>query len=174
MFYFLSLYPPCRCQTTSIFLPSELLKHIFHLFLTSNTIVLHQNVIRNKREGIATYISKVSEEISLVTDLIHDALSHSKQIFLDLQDKPPTRPETRSRAHGAHRLTCRLFSLCQVEKRLELVKQVSHSTHKKLTACLQGQQGVDVDKKSVRSPSVRNATFDCDKQSHSSISVTSN
>uniref|UniRef100_A0A669EKE0 Rho GTPase activating protein 44 n=1 Tax=Oreochromis niloticus TaxID=8128 RepID=A0A669EKE0_ORENI len=37
--------------------------------------------------------------------------------------------------------------LLQVEKRLELVKQVSHSTHKKLTACLQGQQGVDVDKK---------------------------
>lgn len=47
------------------------------------------------------------------------------------------------------------FSFCQVEKRLELVKQVSHSTHKKLTACLQGQQAVDVDKKSVRSPSVR-------------------
>ncbi|XP_016141025.1 rho GTPase-activating protein 44-like [Sinocyclocheilus grahami] len=43
--------------------------------------------------------------------------------------------------------------LQQVEKRLELVKQVSHSTHKKLTACLQGQQGVDVDKRSVRSPS---------------------
>ncbi|XP_026171683.1 rho GTPase-activating protein 44-like isoform X2 [Mastacembelus armatus] len=43
--------------------------------------------------------------------------------------------------------------LLQVEKRLELVKQVSHSTHKKLAACLQGQQGVDVDKKSVRSPS---------------------
>ncbi|KAF7203574.1 rho GTPase-activating protein 44 isoform X7 [Nothobranchius furzeri] len=43
--------------------------------------------------------------------------------------------------------------LLQVEKRLELVKQVSHSAHKKLTACLQGQQGVDVDKKSVRSPS---------------------
>lgn len=42
----------------------------------------------------------------------------------------------------------------QVEKRLELVKQVSHNTHKKLTACLQGQQGVDVDKRSVRSPSV--------------------
>lgn len=41
--------------------------------------------------------------------------------------------------------------LCpQVEKRLELVKQVSHSTHKKLTACLQGQQGVDADKRSVR------------------------
>uniref|UniRef100_A0A9J7ZSY5 Rho GTPase-activating protein 44 n=1 Tax=Cyprinus carpio carpio TaxID=630221 RepID=A0A9J7ZSY5_CYPCA len=43
--------------------------------------------------------------------------------------------------------------LLQVEKRLELVKQVSHSTHKKLTGCLQGQQGVDVDKRSVRSPS---------------------
>lgn len=37
-----------------------------------------------------------------------------------------------------------------MEKRLELVKQVSHSTHKKLTACLQGQQGVDADKRSVR------------------------
>ncbi|XP_029110113.1 rho GTPase-activating protein 44 isoform X1 [Scleropages formosus] len=43
--------------------------------------------------------------------------------------------------------------LLQVEKRLELVKQVSHSTHKKLTACLQGQQGQDVDKRSVKSPS---------------------
>ncbi|NXL73478.1 RHG44 protein, partial [Leptocoma aspasia] len=38
----------------------------------------------------------------------------------------------------------------QVEKRLELVKQVSHSTHKKLTACLQGQQGLDADKRSPR------------------------
>ncbi|XP_073775083.1 rho GTPase-activating protein 44 isoform X10 [Danio rerio] len=43
--------------------------------------------------------------------------------------------------------------LLQVEKRLELVKQVSHSTHKKLSACLQGQQCVEVDKRSVRSPS---------------------
>uniref|UniRef100_A0A8C4ZAJ5 Rho GTPase-activating protein 44 n=1 Tax=Gadus morhua TaxID=8049 RepID=A0A8C4ZAJ5_GADMO len=39
-----------------------------------------------------------------------------------------------------------------VEKRLELVKQVSHSTHKKLTACLQGQQGVEVEKKSKKLP----------------------
>uniref|UniRef100_A0A4W5JUW8 Rho GTPase-activating protein 44 n=1 Tax=Hucho hucho TaxID=62062 RepID=A0A4W5JUW8_9TELE len=39
-----------------------------------------------------------------------------------------------------------------VEKRLELVKQVSHSTHKKLTACLQGQQGVDVEKRSKKLP----------------------
>ncbi|XP_026095901.1 rho GTPase-activating protein 44-like isoform X5 [Carassius auratus] len=43
--------------------------------------------------------------------------------------------------------------LLQVEKRLDLVKQVSHSTHKKLTACLQGQQGTDLDKRSVKSPS---------------------
>ncbi|TSO37062.1 Rho GTPase-activating protein 44 [Bagarius yarrelli] len=41
----------------------------------------------------------------------------------------------------------------KVEKRLDLVKQVSHSTHKKLTACLQGQQGAEVDKRSVKSPS---------------------
>ncbi|NXC90369.1 RHG44 protein, partial [Cercotrichas coryphoeus] len=42
--------------------------------------------------------------------------------------------------------------LPQVEKRLELVKQVSHSTHKKLTACLQGQQGLDADKRSKKLP----------------------
>uniref|UniRef100_A0AAR2JQ16 Rho GTPase activating protein 44 n=1 Tax=Pygocentrus nattereri TaxID=42514 RepID=A0AAR2JQ16_PYGNA len=54
------------------------------------------------------------------------------------------------------------LSVLQVEKRLDLVKQVSHSTHKKLTACLQGQQGVEVDKKSVRSPSVRVSVFTCD------------
>uniref|UniRef100_A0A8C6U3J1 BAR domain-containing protein n=1 Tax=Neogobius melanostomus TaxID=47308 RepID=A0A8C6U3J1_9GOBI len=44
--------------------------------------------------------------------------------------------------------------LLQVEKRLDLVKQVSHSTHKKLTACLQGQQGADPEKRSVKTPSV--------------------
>uniref|UniRef100_A0A8C2ZP83 Rho GTPase-activating protein 44 n=1 Tax=Cyclopterus lumpus TaxID=8103 RepID=A0A8C2ZP83_CYCLU len=43
--------------------------------------------------------------------------------------------------------------LLQVEKRLDLVKQVTHSTHKKLTACLQGQQGTDIEKRSVKSPS---------------------
>ncbi|XP_068025783.1 rho GTPase-activating protein 44 isoform X2 [Melanerpes formicivorus] len=42
--------------------------------------------------------------------------------------------------------------LLQVEKRLELVKQVTHSTHKKLTACLQGQQGLDADKRSKKLP----------------------
>uniref|UniRef100_A0A8C9RX18 Rho GTPase-activating protein 44 n=1 Tax=Scleropages formosus TaxID=113540 RepID=A0A8C9RX18_SCLFO len=49
------------------------------------------------------------------------------------------------------RAQCVLLS-CQVEKRLELVKQVSHSTHKKLTACLQGQQGADIDKRSKKLP----------------------
>ncbi|XP_062447551.1 rho GTPase-activating protein 44 isoform X2 [Rhea pennata] len=42
--------------------------------------------------------------------------------------------------------------LLQVEKRLELVKQVSHGAHKKLTACLQGQQGADADKRSKKLP----------------------
>uniref|UniRef100_A0A7N6B644 Rho GTPase-activating protein 44 n=1 Tax=Anabas testudineus TaxID=64144 RepID=A0A7N6B644_ANATE len=39
-----------------------------------------------------------------------------------------------------------------VEKRLDLVKQVTHSTHKKLTACLQGQQGTDTEKRSKKLP----------------------
>ncbi|XP_029631749.1 rho GTPase-activating protein 44 isoform X2 [Salmo trutta] len=44
--------------------------------------------------------------------------------------------------------------LLQVGKRLDLVKQVTHSTHKKLAACLQGQQGAEErEKKSVKSPS---------------------
>uniref|UniRef100_A0A672J1V3 BAR domain-containing protein n=1 Tax=Salarias fasciatus TaxID=181472 RepID=A0A672J1V3_SALFA len=42
--------------------------------------------------------------------------------------------------------------LLQVEKRLDLVKQVTHSTHKKLTACLQGQQGTDIEKRSKKLP----------------------
>uniref|UniRef100_A0AAZ3Q3F1 Rho GTPase-activating protein 44 n=1 Tax=Oncorhynchus tshawytscha TaxID=74940 RepID=A0AAZ3Q3F1_ONCTS len=43
--------------------------------------------------------------------------------------------------------------LLQVEKRLDLVKQVTHSTHKKLTACLQGQQGAEErEKKSKKLP----------------------
>ncbi|KAM9296107.1 rho GTPase-activating protein 44 isoform 1-T1 [Gastrophryne carolinensis] len=42
--------------------------------------------------------------------------------------------------------------LLQVEKRLELVKQVAHSTHKKLTACLQGQQGTETDKRAKKLP----------------------
>ncbi|XP_054860464.1 rho GTPase-activating protein 44-like isoform X7 [Amphiprion ocellaris] len=64
-----------------------------------------------------------------------------------------TRASRRNSSALAEKTEVLSEDLLQVEKRLELVKQVSHSTHKKLTACLQGQQGVDVDKKSVRSPS---------------------
>uniref|UniRef100_A0A8C6VZY4 Rho GTPase-activating protein 44 n=1 Tax=Nothobranchius furzeri TaxID=105023 RepID=A0A8C6VZY4_NOTFU len=42
--------------------------------------------------------------------------------------------------------------LLQVEKRLDLVKQVTHSAHKKLTGCLQGQQGTDTEKRSKKLP----------------------
>ncbi|KAM8888951.1 rho GTPase-activating protein 44-like [Synchiropus picturatus] len=64
-----------------------------------------------------------------------------------------SRSSRRSRSALAEKTEVLSEDLLQVEKRLELVKQVSHSTHKKLTACLQGLQGVDLDKKSVRSPS---------------------
>ncbi|XP_067344375.1 rho GTPase-activating protein 44-like isoform X8 [Channa argus] len=64
-----------------------------------------------------------------------------------------TRSSYRNRPALAEKTEVLSEDLLQVEKRLELVKQVSHSTHKKLTACLQGQQGVDVERKSVRSPS---------------------
>nr|XP_020658663.1 rho GTPase-activating protein 44 isoform X4 [Pogona vitticeps] len=53
---------------------------------------------------------------------------------------------------GAEKTEVLSEDLLQVEKRLELVKQVSHSTHKKLTACLQGQQGSDSDKRSKKLP----------------------
>uniref|UniRef100_A0A8C3IZZ9 Rho GTPase activating protein 44 n=1 Tax=Chrysemys picta bellii TaxID=8478 RepID=A0A8C3IZZ9_CHRPI len=53
---------------------------------------------------------------------------------------------------GVKSCTIRSRTASKVEKRLELVKQVSHSTHKKLTACLQGQQGVDADKRSKKLP----------------------
>ncbi|KAK1881600.1 Rho GTPase-activating protein 44 [Dissostichus eleginoides] len=61
-----------------------------------------------------------------------------------------TRSSRRNRKALAEKTEVLSDDLLQVEKRLELVKQVSHSTHKKLTACLQGQQGVEVEKKSVR------------------------
>ncbi|XP_014304855.2 rho GTPase-activating protein 44-like [Myotis lucifugus] len=62
-----------------------------------------------------------------------------------------------SRLHGnakkqAEKTEVLSEDLLQVEKRLELVKQVSHSTHKKLTACLQGQQGAEADKRSKKLP----------------------
>ncbi|XP_030630704.1 rho GTPase-activating protein 44 [Chanos chanos] len=58
----------------------------------------------------------------------------------------------RHRAQLVHHSVSPVYVL-QVEKRLELIKQVSHSTHKKLTACLQDQQAGDTDKRSVKTPS---------------------
>ncbi|XP_040604796.1 rho GTPase-activating protein 44 isoform X6 [Mesocricetus auratus] len=55
-------------------------------------------------------------------------------------------------SHQAEKTEVLSEDLLQVEKRLELVKQVSHSTHKKLTACLQGQQGAEADKRSKKLP----------------------
>lgn len=46
-------------------------------------------------------------------------------------------------------------SLClshvQIERRLELVRLVSHNTHKRLVSCLQSQLGTDAEKRQVRS-----------------------
>ncbi|NXK69237.1 RHG44 protein, partial [Sylvietta virens] len=49
--------------------------------------------------------------------------------------------------------------LPQVEKRLVFFKQVSHSTHKKLTACLQGLFFLDADKRSKKLPLTTLAQF---------------
>lgn len=68
-------------------------------------------------------------------------------------DSPPTIVQTDDPTSADLALACAVtrppLLFLQVEKRLELVKQVSHSTHKKLTACLQGQQGAEADKRSV-------------------------
>lgn len=39
----------------------------------------------------------------------------------------------------------------QIERRMELVRLVSHNTHKRLVSCLQGQLGTDTEKRHVRS-----------------------
>lgn len=38
----------------------------------------------------------------------------------------------------------------QIEKRMELVRLVSHNLHKRLASCLQGQLGTDAEKRHVR------------------------
>lgn len=38
----------------------------------------------------------------------------------------------------------------QIEKRMELVRLVSHNSHKRLASCLQGQLGTDAEKRHVR------------------------
>ncbi|XP_071385918.1 rho GTPase-activating protein 17b isoform X2 [Centroberyx affinis] len=42
--------------------------------------------------------------------------------------------------------------LLQIERRMELVRLVSHNAHKRLVSCLQGQLGTDTEKRHVRSP----------------------
>lgn len=38
----------------------------------------------------------------------------------------------------------------QIERRMELVRIVSHNTHKRLVTCLQGHMGTDAEKRHVR------------------------
>uniref|UniRef100_A0AAQ5XXV7 Rho GTPase-activating protein 17 n=1 Tax=Amphiprion ocellaris TaxID=80972 RepID=A0AAQ5XXV7_AMPOC len=42
--------------------------------------------------------------------------------------------------------------LLQIERRMELVRLVSHNTHKKLVSCLQGQLGTDTEKRHKKLP----------------------
>ncbi|KAL7377718.1 hypothetical protein ABVT39_003503 [Epinephelus coioides] len=42
--------------------------------------------------------------------------------------------------------------LLQIERRLELVRMVSHNTHKRLVSCLQGQLGTDTEKRHKKLP----------------------
>ncbi|CAL8305788.1 unnamed protein product [Merluccius merluccius] len=42
--------------------------------------------------------------------------------------------------------------LLQIERRMELVRMVSHNAHKKLVSCLQGQLGTDTDKRHKKMP----------------------
>uniref|UniRef100_A0A8C2HFG8 Rho GTPase-activating protein 17 n=1 Tax=Cyprinus carpio TaxID=7962 RepID=A0A8C2HFG8_CYPCA len=41
---------------------------------------------------------------------------------------------------------------CSIERRMELVRVVSHNTHKKMVACLQGQIGTDAEKRHKKLP----------------------
>uniref|UniRef100_A0A8C1TFT2 Rho GTPase activating protein 17a n=1 Tax=Cyprinus carpio TaxID=7962 RepID=A0A8C1TFT2_CYPCA len=45
-----------------------------------------------------------------------------------------------------------LFYSEQIERRMELVRVVSHNTHKKMVACLQGQIGTDAEKRHKKLP----------------------
>lgn len=43
-----------------------------------------------------------------------------------------------------------VFLSCeQIERRMELVRVVSHNTHKKMVSCLQGHIGADAEKRHV-------------------------
>ncbi|KAM7371066.1 hypothetical protein PAMP_010563 [Pampus punctatissimus] len=40
-----------------------------------------------------------------------------------------------------------MLALCQIERRMELVRVVSHNTHKRMVSCLQGHIGADAEKR---------------------------
>lgn len=42
------------------------------------------------------------------------------------------------------------MSNAQIERRMELVRVVSHNTHKRMVSCLQGHVGADAEKRHVR------------------------
>lgn len=43
-----------------------------------------------------------------------------------------------------------VLSYAQIERRMELVRVVSHNTHKRMVSCLQGHIGADAEKRHVR------------------------
>lgn len=43
-----------------------------------------------------------------------------------------------------------ISSPAQIERRMELVRVVSHNTHKRMVSCLQGHIGADAEKRHVR------------------------
>lgn len=46
--------------------------------------------------------------------------------------------------------SCLVLSYAQIERRMELVRVVSHNTHKRMVSCLQGHIGADAEKRHVR------------------------
>ncbi len=47
-------------------------------------------------------------------------------------------------------LLLHVLSCAQIERRMELVRVVSHNTHKRMVSCLQGHIGADAEKRHVR------------------------
>lgn len=50
----------------------------------------------------------------------------------------------------AHCFSVSILSCAQIERRMELVRVVSHNTHKRMVSCLQGHIGADAEKRHVR------------------------
>uniref|UniRef100_A0A7N6FJ28 Rho GTPase-activating protein 17 n=1 Tax=Anabas testudineus TaxID=64144 RepID=A0A7N6FJ28_ANATE len=54
-----------------------------------------------------------------------------------------------------------VFSHAQIERRMELVRVVSHNTHKRMVSCLQGHIGADAEKRHVRHHLQSNICSNC-------------